>query len=196
MTKLRRRLLTEDARIRKAVKIIKETRGEQAGDCTEFIGEKLRWLDTHHALVEITRGIDSAREKKKWAAWLDRGVQLFDSLHSGPPGFEKFHHDAEQWVQSERRRIWVVPGAPKMTATDKLAAAEAALHLCDRAGIEPATTKAAKGGTFCKLAAVLWGDETADLQKYCQSVLEPGYLMVPPRQKSAKSRPKIARVRR
>ena len=57
-------------------------------------------------------------------------------------------------------------------AEAKRVAAEAAPHLCDEFAIKPTTTK---DGPFCALAAVMWGDETADLQKHCIEVLAPGY---------------------
>ena len=49
-------------------------------------------------------------------------------------------------------------------------AAEAAPHLCDEFAIKPTTTK---NGAFCALAAVMWGDETADLQKHVSRCLRP-----------------------
>jgi hypothetical protein len=76
-------------------------------------------------------------------------------------------------------------GKPKRNADDKQLAAEAALRLCRAHGIAATTTKAAKGGKLCRLAAVLHGDPRADLQHQCREALrksaKPGkkYVLVP-----------------
>jgi hypothetical protein len=59
-------------------------------------------------------------------------------------------------------------GRPKPNSDEKHFAAEAALHLLKIHCIRPTTTKK---GAFCKLAAVLYGDKTADLQYHCRAVL-------------------------
>ena len=59
-------------------------------------------------------------------------------------------------------------GKPKPDAYEKRLAAEAALHLLKLHKINPTTTKT---GAFCKLAAVLYGDQSDDLQYHCRSAL-------------------------
>ena len=92
--------------------------------------------------------------------------------------------------EEEERRKWV-PLTSIQHAEAKRVAAEAALHLCDEFAIKPTTTK---DGAFCALAAVMWGDETADLQKHCIEVLAPGYRTFLAR-RSAESRPVMALTR-
>jgi hypothetical protein len=67
----------------------------------------------------------------------------------------------EGWEKSKLRK-------PKPNAEEKRLAAGAALHLLKVHGIDPTTTKT---GVFCKLAAVLYGDKSADLQHHCRSAL-------------------------
>src|SRR4029078_9162098 len=55
---------------------------------------------------------------------------------------------------------------PKPDAFEKRLAAEAALRLCNKFGVAVNTTKE---GAFCKLAAILNGDEDADLQHHCRA---------------------------
>jgi hypothetical protein len=59
-------------------------------------------------------------------------------------------------------------GKPKPDAYEKRLAAEAALHLLKTHDLDPTTTKT---GVFCKLAAVLYGDQSDDLQYQCRTVL-------------------------
>ena len=59
-------------------------------------------------------------------------------------------------------------GKPKPDAYEKRLAAEAALHLLKLHKIDPATTKT---GAFCKLAAVLYGNKSDDLQYHCRTAL-------------------------
>jgi hypothetical protein len=67
----------------------------------------------------------------------------------------------ESW---ERSKL----GKPKPNAYEKRLAAEAALHLLKMHDIDPTTTKT---GAFCKLAAVLYGDKSDDLQHHCRAAL-------------------------
>jgi hypothetical protein len=189
------RLLPRNARIRKAAKIIDKNRGQKVGRCTDSIANMLDWQDWRCTNMEVLRRTDS-KDAKKVAAWLNNGVRLFDALHCWPSGFENFRQDVKRWArryedEKNQRASWRRL-KPKRTAGEKLVATEAALHLCDEFAINPTTTK---DGAFCKLAAVMLGDEKADLQKYCSEVLEPGYRTFLARQ-GAESRPKKARVRR
>jgi hypothetical protein len=83
---------------------------------------------------------------------------------------EEFDHDhllrhlrflnwiSESWEKSKL-------GKPKPDAYEKRLAAEAALGLLKAHDIDPTTTKT---GAFCMLAAALYGDKSADLQRHCR----------------------------
>jgi hypothetical protein len=86
---------------------------------------------------------------------------------------ERFDHDhllrhlkllhaiCESWEKSKL-------GKPKPDAYEKRLAASAALYLLKLHKIDPTTTKT---GAFCKLAAVLYGDKTDNLQYHCRTAL-------------------------
>jgi hypothetical protein len=71
------------------------------------------------------------------------------------------HAICESWENSKL-------GKPKPSAYEKRLAAEAALRLLKMHDIEPTTTKT---GAFCKLASVLYGDKSDDLQHHCRAAL-------------------------
>jgi hypothetical protein len=81
---------------------------------------------------------------------------------------ELLHAICESWEKSKL-------GKPKPDAYEKRLAAGAALHLIKMHDITPTTTKA---GAFCKLAAVMYGDKTADLQHHCREVLRQAQIRV------------------
>jgi hypothetical protein len=64
----------------------------------------------------------------------------------------------------------------KPDAYEKRHAAEAALHLLKTHGIRPTMTRktgeSTKAGMYCKLAAVLYGDENAVLQYHCRKAVK------------------------
>jgi hypothetical protein len=74
----------------------------------------------------------------------------------------------ERWEKSKL-------GKPKPDAYEKWLAAEAALHLIKMHDIDPTTTKAS---AFYKLAAVLYGNKTADLQHHCRKALRQAQIRV------------------
>jgi hypothetical protein len=78
------------------------------------------------------------------------------------------HAICESWEKSKL-------GKPKPDAYEKRLAAGAALHLIKMHDVDPTTTKT---GEFCKLAAVLYGDKTADLQHHCREALGQAQLRV------------------
>jgi len=170
-------LLPRNERIRKAAKIIDENRSLKVGGCTDSIANMLDWHDwrcTGMNALRRTQSKEARRTERQVAAWLNKGVRLLNRLSSWPLGFENFREDVRRWArlyEEEERRKWV-PLTSIQHAEAKRVAAEAALHLCDEFAIKPTTTK---DGAFCALAAVMWGDETADLQKHCIEVLAPGY---------------------
>jgi hypothetical protein len=178
MTKARpEHLLPRNERIRKAAKIIDENRSQKVGGCTDSIANMLDWQDwrsTGMNALRRTESKEARRTNRQVAAWLNKGVTLLNRLSPWPLGFENFREDVRRWArlyEEEERRKWV-PLTSMQHAEAKRVAAEAALHLCDEFAIKPTTTK---DGAFCALAAVIWGDETADLQKHCIEVLAPGY---------------------
>jgi hypothetical protein len=170
-------LLPRNERIRKAAKIIDENRSQKVGGCTDSIANMLDWQDwrcTGMNALRRTESKEARRTNRQVAAWLNKGVTLLNRLSSWPLEFENFREDVRRWArlyEEEERRKWV-PLTSIQHAEAKRVAAEAALHLCDEFAIKPTTTK---DGAFCGLAAVMWGDETADLQKHCIEVLAPGY---------------------
>lgn len=87
--------------------------------------------------------------------------EMFDPEHL-LRHLELLHAISESW---EKSRL----GQPKPDAYEKRLAAGAALHLMRMHDMAPTTTKE---GAFCKLAAMLSGDQTADLQRYCREALE------------------------
>ena len=71
-------------------------------------------------------------------------------------------------------------GPNEAVAYAKVLAAHTALVICRENGIKLTTTKT---GKFCRMAATLYGDPTADLQYQCRSMLKLD-------QRSEKLRPK------
>jgi hypothetical protein len=191
-------LLPRNERIRKAAKIIDENRSLKVGGCTDSIANMLDWHDwrcTGMNALRRTQSKEARRTERQVAAWLNKGVRLLNRLSSWPLGFENFREDVRRWArlyedEEEERRKWV-PLTSIQHAEAKRVAAEAALHLCDEFAIKPTTTK---DGAFCALAAVMWGDETADLQKLYRGACA----RLPHISREAKRRigTKIVRVRR
>jgi hypothetical protein len=173
------RLLPRKERIRKAAKIINENSSKKVSSCTDRIANMLDFQDWRRAGMNVLRDAGSKearRANQQVASWLKRGVRLLNGLPSWPLGFEDFREDVRRWArlyedEEKERKKWVRL-TPVRHAEEKRVAAEVALYLCDEFAITPTTTK---DGAFCALAAVIWGDEKADLQKHCIQVLAPGY---------------------
>ena len=90
-------------------------------------------------------------------------------------GIDKEVFDHEHFLRHLGLLVWICEkweksklGKPKPSADEKRLAAVAALRLLRTHDIDPTTTKT---GAFCKLAAVLYGDKSADLQHHCRAVL-------------------------
>ena len=94
------------------------------------------------------------------AAHLGNDKEIFDNVHL-LRHLKLLNWICETWEKSKL-------GKPKPDAYEKRLAAEAALHLLTMHDTYPTTTKA---GQFCKLAAVLYGDQRADLQHHCRAAL-------------------------
>ena len=127
-------------------------------------------------VLRDTGSKQARRTDRQVVDWLKKGVGLLNGLSSWPLGFEDFREDVRRWArlyedEEKKTKKWVRLTS-KRHAEEKRVAAEAALHLCDEFRIKLTTTK---NGAFCTLAAAMWGDETADLQKHCIAVLAPRY---------------------
>jgi len=86
--------------------------------------------------------------------------------------YEKFWgKDAKVVVTNGKPHVIPKPRTPKPDAFEKRLAAEAAPRLCERFGVKPTTTK---DGQFCRLAALLYGDERADVQHHCREARKRG----------------------
>jgi hypothetical protein len=174
-------MLSREGRMRQAAKIIDDNRREGVGrdNCEDSVANMLDWLEFVRTGGQVLRRASSKetkREIEQFAAWLRKGKSLVGNLHLRPLSFKNFR-DFRDGV--ERMSNWYqavleswLPGTPKPRAHAKRFAAEAALHLCDEFGMKPSTTR---GGAFRTLAAVLYGDRRADLQKHCQRVLAPDH---------------------
>jgi hypothetical protein len=178
------RRLTRNRIVDAAVKIIGEERARRA-DIQEIVDRMSNMCD----LSKRARSSKSKNQKrfaKQYSAALRKVIAM---TRQAPTDFrppqpllrvsapqlgidnEVFDHDhllrhlqllkwiSESWEKSKL-------GKPKPNADEKRLAAEAALHLLKMHGIGPTTT-----GAFCKLAAVLYGDKSADLQHHCRAAL-------------------------
>jgi hypothetical protein len=108
--------------------------------------------------------------------WVRKGIILLNKNYFEDP----FLYDilalltvVELMTQADAKKLThMAKRKPIRSAYARKFATEAALNLCYEFGIKP--TKA-KRGVFCRLAAVLHGDRSADLQYHCIKVLSPGY---------------------
>jgi hypothetical protein len=173
------KLLTREQRVQEAVKIIRGCKGIEPDSCEGSIANILDWLERICPLRAALRRSSSKEaklEEKRVLMWLRRGKVLLKNLYQWPAGFESFQYEVTRWaaVYEEGERLSRLPrlGIGRTTAYDKQIAAEAALHLCDEFGVKLTKTKRS---AFCRLAAVLYGDKDADLQKHCMKVVAPNY---------------------
>ena len=179
------RRLTRDQIVDAAVKIIGEGIARRAD--VQATVEKMSKMCERS---KRTRSRESKRQKqfaKRYSLALRKVIAMtrtsptdfraLPSLHISAPQLgidkERFDHGhllrhlkllnaiCEIWEKSKL-------GKPKPDAYEKRLAAEAALHLLKLHKIDPTTTKT---GVFCKLAAVLYGDKSEDLQYHCRAAL-------------------------
>src|SRR5262249_36510496 len=73
------------------------------------------------------------------------------------------------WIRQCDKLAKTPSGQPKKSSDPKLRAAKEALYLMHKYGAHVATTK---GSNFCRLAAILYGDEKADMQHWCRRALK------------------------
>ena len=180
------RRLTRDQIVDAAVKIIGEDIARRA-DVEATVEKMTKMCDRS----KRTRSRESKKQKqfaKRYSLALRKVIAMTRTsptdfralpplLHISAPQLgidkERFDHGhllrhlkllnaiCESWEKSKL-------GKPKPDAYEKRLAAEAALHLLKLHKTEPSTTKT---GAFCKLAAVLYGDQSDDLQYHCRTAL-------------------------
>jgi hypothetical protein len=105
------------------------------------------------------------------------GKPLVDRLGNPIPEGEVFPSDGEllrhllvlRWQCQFYESSKLSQKQQKAAADDRRMAAWGALDLCKMHGIRPSKTKK---GTFCRLAAALYGDPSANLLPHCQDVLK------------------------
>lgn len=187
------RRLTRNEIVDAAVKIIGEARARRA-DVQEIVDRMSKMCD----LSKRARSSKSKNQKqfaKQYSAALRKVIAM---TRQAPTDFrppqpllrvsvpqlsidkEAFDHEhllrhltllkwiSESWEKSKL-------GKPKPNADEKRLAADAALHLLKMHGIDATTTKT---GAFCKLASVLYGDRSADLQHHCRVVLSQAQIRI------------------
>jgi hypothetical protein len=176
------RRLTREQIVKAVVKIIGEGRAR--------LGDVEAKVDQMSKLCEMSKRTRSSESKiqkqfaKQYSAALRKVIAMTRKAPTDfrvPPLFlvsapqlgidkEVFDHErllrhlkllsaiCESWEKSKL-------GKPKPNAYEKRLAAEAALGLLKAHDIDPTTTKT---GAFCMLAAALYGDKSADLQRHCR----------------------------
>ena len=170
-------LLPREARIKRAAKIIMECgrhKGIERRTCVDCVVNILDWHEFVCNGYKVLRVSQNTRRKDDQVlAWLRRGRSLLENLPSYPPGIETFRNEVKRWsTVYQEIHEGRLARTPKPFAYEKRFAAEAALHLCDEFAVKVTKTK---GGAFCTLAAILYGEPSADLQKQCSKVLAPNY---------------------
>jgi hypothetical protein len=187
------RRLTLNQIVDAAVKIIGEGRARRAD--VQAIVEKMSKMCE---LSKRTRSRESKNQKqfaKQYSAALRKVITMTRNaptdFHPPQPllrvsapqlGIDNEVFDHEHLLRHLALLKWISDsweksklGKPKPDAYEKRLAAEAALHLLKMHGIDSTTTKT---GAFCKLAAVLYGDKSADLQHHCRAVLSRAQIRV------------------
>ncbi len=179
------RHLTRNQIVDAAVKIIGEGRARRAD--VEAIVDHMSKLCERS---KRTRSRESKNQKqfaKQYSAALRKLINMtrkapidfraLPLLQISVPqlGIDKEVFDHEHLLRHLELLNWICEvweksklGKPKPNAEEKRLAAEAALGLLKMHDIDPTTTKT---GVFCKLAAVLYGDKSADLQHHCRAAL-------------------------
>ena len=171
-------LLVPAKRVREAKKIIEQNR-TVAADANASIEDSIRnmldwlkWMLSGDPWFRYSGSKEDRSEQRRVLNWLRRGAVLLRNLKTWPRGLEGFRADVERWSAGYESRVKAPARKTKPSANDKLLAAEAAVHLCDEFGVKLSATRT---GTYCRLAAVLYGDKQADLQKHCLRVLRANY---------------------
>lgn len=180
----RRAPLTDEQIVRQAVKLIGRLglRGRVLGEgsCREEVEHEVAWMQfdvtsRRHSLWNESKQAKGANEKMAAALWRVEAAHKSEHLE---PIFKNMF--PVKTVQKWRRHFEAAAATPSRKAAPsakikKQAAARHALNLLDRYNLRDgrsvwATTTRNKS-LFCRLAAVLYGDPTADLQHYCRAEL-------------------------
>jgi hypothetical protein len=148
--------------IDKAIKLIgKDERGLYRADKGSIDGELYSMQEVRAALEPI-RARDSKQSKRALEQFGKAVLKAKGEKGGLHKDFRLLFGLDEMWqtIDAHVRK----PRTPRRAALEKSLAARAALNLCEKFHIKP--TKA-KGGILCKLAALLYGDESADLKHHC-----------------------------
>lgn len=179
------RRLTRDQIVKAAVGVIGNGRAQRAD--VETIVD---YMNMRCERATRMRSRESKHQKqfaKQYGAALRKVIAMTKSTSTdfrpwpgmqytiGELGIHKEVFDHEHFLHHLRLLDWICEsweksklGKPKPSADEKQLAAKAALHLLKKHAIKPTTTKR---GIFCRLAAVLYGDNCADLQHHCRLAL-------------------------
>ena len=166
-------LIQPEERLRKAVKILGEHRRADVEAALwglpgfprvlGLIGQQAMWKR-----VRSQGAKQQKRFAKQYSAALRNVITLTEKARDLriPP--------SRKFIEQLKSRVAICDiwekskSIPRPHADDKRLAACMALRLLKKEGQSPTTTKTR---TFCRLAAVLYGDEAADLHHHCRVVL-------------------------
>jgi hypothetical protein len=126
------------------------------------------------------------RDRSRWSKQASRAIKQFaDALRKANRPKLGLHEDLRGLLGINQMIYRLeayekVRQKPKPDAYAKRMAALSAMYLCERFGIALATTRATtrntgektKASVFCRLAAVLYGDESADMQHHCREAVQ------------------------
>ena len=134
--------------------------------------DQMIWnLEVYEATLGNT--VASSEKLKEW-------LEDLEAKKPGMSAAEKWKEWLETKPGERPNLIDVKPGKPKPDAYAKRMASLSAMYLCEKFGIALTTTRATirktgektKASVFCRLAAVLYGNENADLQHYCRELVQ------------------------
>jgi hypothetical protein len=157
--------MTRDQQMRAALKVLAAPR-DQLGAYKEEIDDALNIVE-----VEVTN--DGSKE---WVTKKTKGklrsfraaLRRVQAAHNALPAQVKFFAfrdlDFEKQIAVCDRLLAKPSGQPKRAATKQRLAAREARGLLMRYGHKVSVTR---GGKWCELAAILYGDEMADLYHHC-----------------------------
>jgi hypothetical protein len=110
----------------------------------------------------IARKLPANLRFAMFADWADERDQFYN-------GDLNFSRAIRQLMEASDRYAKEPSGKPERSAYKKRLAAEEAMWLLRKYGLDVVTTK---GGDFCRLAALLYGKPQADLQRHCRAALQ------------------------
>jgi hypothetical protein len=159
------RRLTREKIAKRAIEIIGRGRDEYGNEATPAdIEAELVWMKEACSNIANVRSRYSGKHMRairQFTAVLRKARRDLPEDLRLVSGLDLLLHNFEAYA--------AVKLQPRPEAFEKSVAADAALHLCQRFNV-PTTTY--ERGAFCRLAAVLYGDESADLKKHCRAALK------------------------